>query len=136
MRPRYGLPAGATNLRVTYKGANCATTTAATCTALTANPPQQTVEICDWTVGGAAGCSSPAGAGWVVLPAPPAQPQAVGSADVGSTWRLPGAASAYIGAGTYAGQVRILVHSQRYAAPDPAAFSTWANLLALNYDAP
>ena len=131
-----GLPSGALNLKVTYKGANCATTTATTCTALTANPPQQTVKICDWTVGGAAGCSSPAGAGWVTLPAPPAQPQAVGSTDVGSTWSLPGAASAYVGTGTYAGQVRLLVHSQRYTSPSPAAFSTWANLLALNYDAP
>src|SRR5262249_14701236 len=50
-----GLPAGAANLKVTYKGRNCATTTAPTCTALTTNLPQQPVTICDWTVAGAAG---------------------------------------------------------------------------------
>ena len=131
-----GLPAGAQHLRVTYKGANCATTTATTCTALTANPPQQTVRICDWTVGGSVGCASPAGAGWVTLPAPPAQPQGVGSTEVTSTWSLPGPASAFVGTGTYAGQVRVLVHNQRYTASAPAPFSTWGNLLAINYDAP
>jgi FtsP/CotA-like multicopper oxidase with cupredoxin domain len=131
-----GLPPGAQNLKVTYKGANCATTTATTCTALTANLPQQTVRICNWTVGGAAGCASPTGTGWVTLPAPPAQPQGVGSTEVTSTWSLAGSASAYVGTGTYAGQVRILVHSQRYTSPAPAVFSTWGNLLAVNYDAP
>jgi len=126
-----GVPAGSQHLKVTYKGANCATTTATTCTALTANLPQQTVKICDWTVGGAAGCSTPASPGWVTLPAPPAQPQLVGSTDVGATWTLPTAA-AYLNAG----QVRVLVHTERYTSPAPAAFSTWGNLLALTYDAP
>jgi hypothetical protein len=126
-----GVPAGSQHLKVTYKGANCATTTATTCTALTANLPQQTVKICDWTVGGAAGCSTPASPGWVTLPAPPAQPQLVGSTDVGATWTLPTAA-AYLNAG----QVRVLVHTERYTSPSPAAFSTWGNLLALTYDAP
>ncbi len=60
-----GLPAGARDLKVTYQGANCATTTATTCTALTTNLPRQTVKICDWTVGGAAACSTPTSAGWV-----------------------------------------------------------------------
>jgi FtsP/CotA-like multicopper oxidase with cupredoxin domain len=126
-----GIPAGSQHLKVTYKGANCATTTASTCTALTTNLPQQTVKICDWTVGGAAGCSTPTSPGWLTLPAPPAQPQGVGSTDVGATWTLPTAA-AYLNAG----QVRVLVHTERYTSPAPAAFSTWGNLLALTYDAP
>ncbi|MFF5290921.1 multicopper oxidase domain-containing protein [Paractinoplanes globisporus] len=126
-----GVPAGSQHLKVTYKGANCATTTAATCTALTTNLPQQTVKICDWTVGGAAGCSTATSAGWVTLPAPPAQPQGVGSTDVGATWTLPASAQ-YISAG----QVKVLVHTERYTSPSPAAFSTWGNLLALTYDAP
>src|SRR5499427_1361110 len=49
-----GLPAGAANLKVTYKGKNCGTTTGTTCVALTTNVPQQTVKICNWTVAGAA----------------------------------------------------------------------------------
>lgn len=131
-----GLPAGSANLKVTYKGANCATTTATTCTAIASNAPQQTVKVCNWTVSGAAGCSSATSNGWVTLPAPPPQPQAVGSTDVSSTWTLPAPASAYIGTGANAGQVRVLVHTQRYTAPGPAAFSTWGNLMALTYDAP
>jgi hypothetical protein len=131
-----GLPGGAQNLKVTYKGKNCATTTATTCTALTTNLPQQTVKICNWTIAGAAGCSSATSAGWVTLPAPPAQPQSVGSTDVSSTWSLPGSASAYVGTGSNSGQVRVLVHTQRYMSPAPATFSTWGNLMALTYDAP
>ena len=68
-----GVPAGAQNLKVTYKGKNCGNTAGTGCTALTANVPQQTVRICDWTVSGAAGCSTSTSAGWVTLPAPPAQ---------------------------------------------------------------
>jgi hypothetical protein len=131
-----GLPAGAANLKVTYKGKNCQNTTGATCAALTTNVPQQTVQICDWTVGGAAGCSSGTSAGWVTLPPPPAQPQGVGSADVSSTWTLPGPGSAYVGTGTHKGEVRVLVHTQRWTAPSPAAFSTWGNLMKIVYDAP
>jgi FtsP/CotA-like multicopper oxidase with cupredoxin domain len=131
-----GLPAGAQNLKVTYKGKNCANTTGTACTALTTNVPQQTVEICDWTVSGAAGCATATSAGWVTLPAPPAQPQGVGSTDVNSTWTLPGPASSYIGTGANNGQVRVLVHTQRYTATNPGAFSTWGNLMALTYDAP
>jgi hypothetical protein len=131
-----GLPAGAANLKVTYKGKNCGSTTGTACAALTTNVPQQTVRICDWTVAGAVGCSSATSAGWVTLPAPPAQPQGVGSADVSSTWTLPNPASAYIGTGAQAGQVRVLVHTQRWTAPSPAAFSTWGNLMKIVYDAP
>jgi hypothetical protein len=131
-----GLPAGAQNLKVTYKGENCATTTAATCTAIAGNPPQQTVKICDWTIAGAAGCSTATSNGWVTLPAPPAQPQGVGSTDASSTWTLPGSANAYVGTGSNGGQVRVLVHTQRWTAPSPATFSTWGNLMALTYDAP
>ena len=131
-----GLPAGAQNLKVTYKGKNCTGTTGTTCTALNSNLPQQTVKICNWTIAGAAGCATSTSTGWVILPAPPTQPQAVGSTDVSSTWTLPGSASNYIGTGAYSGQVRVLVHTQRYTSPNPTTFSTWGNLMALVYDAP
>ena len=131
-----GLPAGAQNLKVTYKGENCGSTTASTCTAIPSNLPRQTVKICNWTIAGAAGCSSATSAGWVTLPAPPSQPQAVGSGDVSSTWTLLGPADAYIGTGANNGQVRVLVHTDRWTAPNPGAFSTWGNLAALVYDAP
>jgi FtsP/CotA-like multicopper oxidase with cupredoxin domain len=131
-----GIATGAQNLKVTYKGKNCANTTGATCTAIPTNVPQQTVKICDWTVGGAAGCATATSAGWVTLPAPPPQPQGVGSTDVSSTWTLPGPASNYVGTGSNNGQVRVLVHTQRYPATNPTAFSTWGNLMALTYDAP
>jgi hypothetical protein len=128
-----GVKAGSTNLKVTYQGKNCGNTTGTTCTAIAAPLPQQTVKICNWTVGGAAGCSTATSSGWVTLPAPPAQPQNVGSADVSSTWTLPGSGSPYIGTGAYNGQVRVLIHT---AGSSPTVFSTWGNLLALTYDAP
>jgi multicopper oxidase len=131
-----GLPAGARNLKVTYKGANCNTTTSATCTSFPSNIPQQTVKICNWTVAGAAGCATATSSGWVTLPAPPAQPRTVGSSDVSSTWTLPGLASAYIGTGQNKGQVRILVHTQRWTPTSPTPFSTWGNFMKLVYDAP
>ncbi|GIG21336.1 hypothetical protein Cch01nite_20600 [Cellulomonas chitinilytica] len=131
-----GLPAGAQNLKVTYKGTSCATTTGSTCAALTTNLPQQTVRICNWTVGGAAGCATPTSPGWVTLPPPPAQPQGVGSTAVTSTWTLPNPAAAYVGTGANKGQVRVLVHTQRFTAPSPTPFSTWGNLLTVVYDAP
>jgi hypothetical protein len=130
------VPAGTSNLKVVYSGKNCTNTTGTTCTAINGVAPAQTVKICDWTVNGAAGCATATSAGWVTLPAPPAQPQSVGSTDVSSTWALPGPASAYIGTGANAGQVRVLVHTDRYTPPSPAAFSTWANLMKIVYDAP
>jgi hypothetical protein len=130
-----GVIAGSQNLKITYKGKNCTGTTGTICNALTTNLPQQTVKICNWTIAGAAGCSTATSAGWVTLPAPPAQPQAVGSTDVSSTW-APSGASQYIGTGAYKGQVRVLVHTQRWTAPSPATFSTWGNLISLVYDAP
>ena len=45
-------------------------------------------------------------------------------------------ASQYIGTGAYNGQVRVLIHTQRWTGPSPTPFSTWGNLLALVYDAP
>jgi hypothetical protein len=60
----------------------------------------------------------------------------VGSTDVSSTWTLPGSAAAYLGTGSYAGQVRVLVHTERWTAPSPATFSTWGNFMRLVYDAP
>ncbi|MEU9742504.1 multicopper oxidase domain-containing protein [Micromonospora chersina] len=131
-----GIPGGAQNVKVTYKGKNCGSTTSTTCVTISSNQPQQTVKICNWTIAGAAGCSSATSAGWVTLPPPPAQPQTVGSTDITSTWTLPGAASAYVGTGANAGQVRVLVHTQRYTAANPTPFSTWGNLMALTYDAP
>jgi hypothetical protein len=131
-----GVAAGSSNLKVTYKGKNCTGTTGTTCATLTTNVPQQTVKICNWTVAGAAGCSSATSTGWVTLPPPPAQPQGVGSTDVSSTWTLPGSANAYIGTGANKGQVRVLVHTQRWTASSPTAFSTWGNLMKIVYDAP
>ena len=132
-----GVVSGSKNLKVTYKGKNCATTTLTTCSVIAAPVPQQTVKICNWTIGGAAGCATATGAGWVTVPLTgPAQPQAVGSTDVSSTWTLPGSAAAYLGTGSYAGQVRVLVHTQRWTAPSPTPFSTWGNFMRLVYDAP
>jgi Multicopper oxidase len=129
-----GIPAGSQNLKITYKGRNCGDTTSTSCTALTTNLPQQTTKICDWTVGGAAGCATATSNGWVTLPAP--QSQAVGSTDVSTTWTLPGPGDHYIGTGAYNGQVRVLVHTQRWTAPSPTAFSTWGNFMKIVYDAP
>jgi hypothetical protein len=132
-----GVAAGSQNFKVTYKGKNCANTAGTACTALTTNLPQQTVKICNWTIAGANGCSSATSSGWVTLPAPPSQPQGVGSTpEVTSTWALPGSASAYIGTGANKGQVRVLVHTQRWTATNPTPFSTWGNLMKLVYDAP
>jgi len=129
-----GVRAGSTSLRVTYKGKNCTGTTGTTCAPLTSNLPQQTVKICNWTALGAAGCNTVASPGWVTLPAPQAIP--VGSTDVQTTWTPTGAASQYIGTGTYNGQVKVLIHTQRWTATNPTTFSTWGNLLTLTYNAP
>jgi hypothetical protein len=131
-----GIPAGASNLKVTYKGKDCGSTTGTACAALSTNLPRQTVKICNWTVSGATGCSSATSNGWVTLPAPPTQPIAVGSTEVTSTWTLPGPASAFVGTGSYNGQVRVLIHTDRYTPTAPTPFSTWANLLKIVYDAP
>jgi hypothetical protein len=138
-----GVKAGSTNLKVTYQGKNCGNTTGPTCAALTANLPEQSVKICNWTISGPTGCATATSNGWVTLPAPPAQPQSVGSnnpgtvtPDLSSTWTPTGPASQYIGTGTYSGQVRVLIHTQRWTGSSPTAFSTWGNLLALTYDAP
>ena len=128
-----GVRAGSTNLKVTYQGKNCGNTTGTVCTAMVAPVPQQTVKICNWTISGPAGCATATSGGWVTLPAPPAQPQSVGSTDVSSTWTIPGSASPYIGTGAYGGQVRVLIHT---AGSSPTVFSTWGNQLALTYDAP
>jgi hypothetical protein len=138
-----GLPAGAQNLKVTVKGKNCANTTGTACNLfppVTPNLPQQIVKLCDWTIGGANACSTTTGAGWVTL-APPSSPVSVGSTDVTTTYTLPGSTSHYIGTGSLKGQVRVLVHTDRWrvpspTAPSPTAFSTWSNFMQLVYDAP
>ena len=129
-----GVQAGGQNLTVTYKGKNCSNTSGSGCTSLTTNLPQQTTKICNWTISGAAGCSTATSNGWVTLPAP--QSIAVGSTDVSTTWTLPGSGAAYIGTGAYQGQVRVLIHTQRWTASSPTPFSTWANFMKLVYDAP
>jgi FtsP/CotA-like multicopper oxidase with cupredoxin domain len=131
-----GIGTGSQGFKVTYKGKNCGDTTSATCLAIASNSPQQTVFICNWTIAGATGCSTATSRGWVALPGAPAQPQAVGSSDVSSTWTLPGSSTAYLGTGSYAGQVRVLVHTQRWTATSPTPFSTWGNFMRLVYDAP
>ncbi len=130
-----GVATGAQNFQVTYKGKNCTGTTGAACAPLTTNLPQQTVKICSWAIV-PTGCSASNSIGWVTLPGLPTQPQSVGSTDLSSTWTIPGLANNYIGAGAYKGQVRILVHTDRWTATDPTAFSTWGNFMKLVYDAP
>jgi FtsP/CotA-like multicopper oxidase with cupredoxin domain len=131
-----GVATGAANLKITYKGRNCANTTGTACNVLAAPIPQQTVKICNWKVSGAAGCSTQSSAGWETLPPP--QAQSVGSTDVSTTWTVPpaSATAAYVGTGANKGQVRVLVHTERWSSPSPAPFSTWGNLMKLVYDAP
>jgi hypothetical protein len=200
-----GVPAGSQNLRLSYLGKNCANTTPGTCTALTTNLPLQTTKICDWTIGGAAGCATSTTSGWVALV--PASSAPVGSPtttrtsattpaqttitvasaagfptsgsyyvridnevmqvtagqgtttwtvvrgqlgtaaaahttgaavgqEVYGTWTTPSSADHYIGTGSYKGQIRVLVHTQRWTATSPTPFSTWGNLMKLVYDAP
>ena len=134
-----GIQVGSSNLKVTYAGKNCANTTGSGCSALTTNVPQQTVKICDWTVAGATGCSTATSSGWKTLPnggTGPAQPQGVDSTELSSSWTLPDPADNYIGTGSYAGQVRVLVHTQRWMASNPTPFSTWGNFMKLAYNAP
>jgi FtsP/CotA-like multicopper oxidase with cupredoxin domain len=135
-----GVPAGAANLKVTYTGHACGvTTTANSCPSVGTNQPVQTVRVCNWTVGGANGCATPTGAGWVTLPAPPTNPAAIGSADVTSTWTLPGPTAAYLGTGSYSGQVRVLVYLTRYTgstATPALPVSSWGDLMKIVYDAP
>ena len=52
------------------------------------------------------------------------------------TRTLPGIGTDYIGKGSHKGQVRVLVHTQRWTASNPTTFSTWANFMRLVYDAP
>jgi len=130
-----GIAPGAQNFMLTYKGKNCGNTSGTSCTGISTNLPLQTVKICNWTVAGASGCATPTSSGWVTLPAP--QNIGVGSpTDVMTTWTLTGSMSPYIGTGTNSGQVRILVHTQRWTATNPTPFSTWGNFMNLVYDAP
>ena len=127
-----GVQAGSSNLTVTYTGRNCGSTTSTTCTAISSPLPQQTMRICNWTVA-PAGCAAVTSPGWQTLP--PAGVE-VGSTDVTTTRTLSGIGTDYIGKGSHKGQVRVLVHTQRWTAPNPTTFSTWGNLMRLVYDAP
>jgi hypothetical protein len=56
--------------------------------------------------------------------------------DLSSTWTLPGSAANYIGTGTNTGQIRVLVHTQRWTTGSPTPFATWADLFKIVYDTP
>ena len=132
-----GVADGAKALKVTYKGKNCGSPTGSSCAPLTTNLPLQTVKICDWTVGGASACSTafgPGSNGWVVLTGTQSQP--VGSTDVTTTWTVPGPDANYVGTGVNSGEVRVLVHTERWSSGSLPGFSTWGNLMRLVYDAP
>jgi hypothetical protein len=102
-----GLPTGATNLSVTYKGKNSTTGIS------------QTMYAWDWTT-----------STWTLLgPA-----QAVGTSEVSVTLTPPGSAGRYIGKGANVGQMRVEVVSQR--ASGTGTFVTSGDLLKLTYDAP
>jgi hypothetical protein len=106
-----GIPAGATNLTVTYRGKDTAST-----------PPTtvgQTMFIWNWTT-----------SAWVSLgPA-----QTVGAGEVTVTATAPGSPAAYIGKGASAGQLRVQVVSTRSAGT--GTFFTSGDLLKVTYDAP
>ena len=53
-----------------------------------------------------------------------------------ATASLPGPGNAYIGTGAHKGEVRVLVHTQRWTGTSPSTFSTWGNLMKIVYDAP
>jgi hypothetical protein len=131
------VPAGSSNLKVTYTGRNCNTSsTPPTCNLTVsagAPTPTMTVKICNFTIAGAAGCNTLASPGWVNLPAP--NPQSVGASQVTTTWSLPGSAAQYIGTGSYKGQVKVLVHTTR-GNTALNNFTTWANAMQIVYDAP
>jgi hypothetical protein len=102
-----GVPAGASNLSVTYSGKN------------STNGIGQTLFIYNWTSGT-----------WVSLgPA-----QTVGITELKTTSAVPGAAANYIGKGTSLGQMRVQVVSQRTSGT--GTFFTSGNLLNVTYDAP
>jgi FtsP/CotA-like multicopper oxidase with cupredoxin domain len=130
-----GLPAGAKNLTLRYTGRNCGNATGTGCTTIASNLPQQTVRVCNFAIA-PVGCPAATSPGWTTLPAPPAQPQDVGSTDVASTWSLPTGGTFVGTSGTYKGQVKVLVHNQRWTAPSPTPFSTGGNYMQLVYDAP
>ena len=135
-----GVPAGAQNLKVTYKGKNCGVTTAhhlhrrspPTCRSrpsrsATGRSPARP----------AARTATSAGLGRRCR-APPAQPQGVGSTrrqlDLDAARPGERATSA---PGSYAGQVRVLVHTQRWTRARPGRRSRpGATCMKIVYDAP
>ena len=54
----------------------------------------------------------------------------------GSQVEVSNRGSAYIGTGAHNGEVRVLMHTQRWTGPSPTAFSTWGNFMKIVYDAP
>ena len=77
--------------------------------------------ICNWTIAGAAGCSTATSSGWVTLAAAAraAAERRLGRGSGSDHGPCPAPANAYIGTGSYKGQVRVLVHTQRWTATDP-----------------
>ncbi|MGB9377665.1 MAG: multicopper oxidase domain-containing protein, partial [Mycobacteriales bacterium] len=104
-----GVPAGATNLAVTYKGH----------ISLNATGTAQTLSAWNWVTNA-----------WVAV----AGPNTVGTADITQgPATIPGSAANFIGTGSNAGQVRVRVLTTRSAATN---FVTSGNLMKLVYDAP
>ena len=119
-----GVPAGATSLKVTYKGRNCGTGTG-TCPTTAAKPT--TVFIWNWST-----------SAWVQInPIPPTPPTSVGTTDVTfGPLNVPGSPSPtswanYVSKGTNRGRVRV-----RVSTTGSTNFVTGGNLMKLVYNAP
>jgi hypothetical protein len=115
-----GVPVGAANLKVTYKGRNCPTGTGACST----TPKPTSVFIWNWA----------APAGWVQIAGPTgvAGPTdtTFGPIDVSTVPPPPGAR--FVGTGANRGRVRVRVFTQGTT----TNFVTGGNLMKLVYDAP
>ena len=101
-----GVAAGSTNLVVTYTGKNSIATVS------------QTLYVWNWTT-----------SAWVAL-----DTRTVGTSEVTASVPVPGAASTYIGKGSYLGQLRIRVLSQRSSGS--GQFFTSGDLMKVTYAAP
>jgi hypothetical protein len=111
-----GLPTGAQNLKVTYTGKN---SNAASPNADVSVPTR--LYIWNWTT-----------SLWVQI----AGPQPTGTIPVSFTDIVPtGSAADYVGKGSFKGQARVRVQTQRTAGAGPAFFAS-GNLMKIVYDAP
>jgi FtsP/CotA-like multicopper oxidase with cupredoxin domain len=111
-----GLPGGAQNLKVTYSGKN---SNSAAPNADVSIPTR--LQIWNWAT-----------SAWVQL----AGPQPTGTIPVSFTdITPPGSASDYVGKGSFKGQVRVRVQTQRATGGGPAFFAG-GNFMKIVYDAP